>query len=181
MRISEALALRANDIDTEIGSVTALHGTGDRRRTVGIDPGANESIEALKERRWGRGISDPAPLFCTSLGEALHQADVRRMLHRLPASAGLDKRVHPHGLRHTDAYELMMEDIAMPIINRQLGHRSLTTTDALAKPKDGLARRHSTASCSSQLLVCVQGTGEVPSTILFEEGVVGRAWCRLPI
>jgi site-specific recombinase XerD len=45
LRISEALALRVKDIDTEVGSVTVLHGKGDWRRTVGIDPGANESIE----------------------------------------------------------------------------------------------------------------------------------------
>ena len=49
------------------------------------------------------------------------------------------KRVHPHGLRHTHAYEVMMEGVPVPIIQRQLGHTSLATTsrylDHIA-PKD---------------------------------------------
>jgi site-specific recombinase XerD len=64
---------------------------------------------------------------------------VRTMMHRLAERAGIVKRVHPHGLRHTHAYELMMEGVAMPIIQRQLGHASLATTDrylAHIAPKD---------------------------------------------
>jgi len=41
----------------------------------------------------------------------------------------IEKRVHPHGLRHAHAYELMMEGVPVPIIQQQLGHSSLATTD----------------------------------------------------
>jgi integrase len=51
------------------------------------------------------------------------------LLPRLAAKVGIDKRVHPHGLRHCLAYELMMEGVPVPIIQRQLGHASLATTD----------------------------------------------------
>ena len=34
-----------------------------------------------------------------------------------------------HGLRHTHAYELMMEGLPVPIIQQQLGHTSLATAD----------------------------------------------------
>ena len=40
LRISEALALRPKDIDAHRGTITVLHGKGDRRRTVGLDDGA---------------------------------------------------------------------------------------------------------------------------------------------
>jgi len=46
LRITEALALRPNYVNLEIGSVTVLHGKGDRLRTVGIDSGANIPNEA---------------------------------------------------------------------------------------------------------------------------------------
>lgn len=59
----------------------------------------------------------------------MDSAQVRLLLPRLARRAGIAKRVHPHGLRHTHAYELMMENIPMPIIQRQLGHASLATTD----------------------------------------------------
>jgi integrase len=48
---------------------------------------------------------------------------------RLAIRAGIEKRVHPHGLRQTHAYELTMEGVPVPIIRQQLGHASLATTD----------------------------------------------------
>lgn len=54
---------------------------------------------------------------------------VREMLLRLARRTGIEKRVHPHGLRHTMAYELLMEGVPIPVIQRQLGHASLQTTD----------------------------------------------------
>jgi len=64
---------------------------------------------------------------------------VRTALPRLAAKAGIEKRVHAHALRHTLAFELMMEGVPVPIIQRQLGHASLATTqrylDHIA-PKD---------------------------------------------
>jgi integrase/recombinase XerD len=60
-------------------------------------------------------------------------------LHRLGAKAGIEKRVHPHALRHSMAFDLMWEGVPVPLIQAQLGHASLATTqrylDHLA-PKD---------------------------------------------
>jgi len=55
-------------------------------------------------------------------------AYVRVMLKRLAARAGIDKRVHAHGLRHTHAAQLRAEGVDIAIISRQLGHSSITTT-----------------------------------------------------
>jgi len=128
-RLSEALALRPKDINFEIGAVTVLHGKGDRLRTVGIDPGADPHIKAWIERRATLNPPADAPLFCTLKGGPMYSSAVRETLYRLAKRAGIEKRVHPHGFRHTHAYELMMEGIPMPIIQRQLGHASLATTD----------------------------------------------------
>ena len=129
VRCSEVLALRIKDVDLHGGSVAVLHGKGDRRRTVGIDPGAAEIVEAWIERRRSLELPADAPLFCTLRGTPMDSAQVRLLLPRLARRAGIAKRVHPHGLRHTHAYELMMEGVPMPIIQRQLGHASLATTD----------------------------------------------------
>ncbi|MEA3511794.1 MAG: site-specific integrase, partial [Actinomycetota bacterium] len=66
---------------------------------------------------------------CTLRGESVGANSLRQSLRTLARRAGIQKRVHPHGFRHTHAYELMMEGIPMPIIQRQLGHVSLATTD----------------------------------------------------
>jgi site-specific recombinase XerD len=127
-RCGEALALHLKDVDLQVGSVTVLHGKGDRRRTVGIDPGALRVVESWIERRRELALPVDAPLFCTLRGTPIPSSQIRQLLPRLARRAGITKRVHPHGLRHTHAYELMMEGVAMAIIQRQLGHLSLATT-----------------------------------------------------
>jgi site-specific recombinase XerD len=42
-----------------------------------------------------------ARLFCTIYGSPMSTSYVRQLLPRLARKAGIAKRVHPHGLRHT--------------------------------------------------------------------------------
>ena len=65
----------------------------------------------------------------TKPGTPLSPVYVRTMLPRLARKAGIDKRVHAHGLRHTHAAELASEGVPMNAIQAQLGHSSLATTD----------------------------------------------------
>ncbi len=139
VRASEALALRPKDVDLREGTIAVLSGKGGRRRTVGIDPGATRIVDAWFTRRAELGLPDSAPLYCTLKGTPMPPSQLRALLPRLARKAGIAKRVHPHCLRHTHAYELMMEGVAMPIIQQQLGHVSLGTTDrylAHIAPKD---------------------------------------------
>ncbi len=129
LRHSEALALMPKDVDLVVGSITVLHGKGDKRRVVGIDAGAAPILKAWNTRRNHLGFGQAEPLFCTMRGTLMSSSYLRSLLPRLAKEAGISKRVHPHGLRHTHAYELAMERVEMPIIQRQLGHTSLATTD----------------------------------------------------
>jgi site-specific recombinase XerD len=128
LRLGELLALRPKDVDAKQGSLVVLHGKGDRRRTVGLDPTAMALVLRWVDRRKALGIGPRALLFSTLDGRPLAPSYVRTLLPRLAAKAGVAKRVHPHGLRHTLAFELMMEGVPVPIIQRQLGHASLATT-----------------------------------------------------
>jgi site-specific recombinase XerD len=129
LRISEALALKPKDVDAAAGTITVLHGKGDHRRTVGLDPGAFAVLARWLERRRTLGFTGRQPLFCTLEGKPLKSSYVRTLLPRLAAKAGLEKRVHPHGLRHTHAAELAREGTPANLIQAQLGHASLATTD----------------------------------------------------
>jgi site-specific recombinase XerD len=128
LRHSEALGLFTKDVDLAAGTIAVLHGKGDRSRTVGLDPGACHVIGEWIERRNQLGFGASATLFCTMRGTRMKTSYLKSLLPRLARQAGIGKRVHPHGLRHTHAYELMMEGVEMPIIQRQLGHVSLATT-----------------------------------------------------
>ena len=129
LRISEALDLRVKDVDMYAGSIAVLRGKGNRRRTVGVDAGALAVIKKWIDRRRELGLPQDAPFLCSLRGRPLSSSYMRELLPRLAHQVGIQKRVHPHGLRHTHAYELMMENVPMPIIQRQLGHASLATTD----------------------------------------------------
>lgn len=128
LRIAEALALLAKDIDPAAGTIRVRHGKGDKARTVGIDAGAVALVQLWLESRQHLGLPTKAPLFCTLHGTSLKAPYVRELLRRLATKAGIEKRVHPHGLRHTMAAQLAAEGVPLPIIQRQLGHSSAATT-----------------------------------------------------
>ncbi|HWF49713.1 MAG TPA: site-specific integrase [Solirubrobacteraceae bacterium] len=137
LRVTEMLELRPKDIDLEAGTISILHGKGDRRRVIGIDPEAAAVIDVwLTLRRELRGLGAPlgtAPVFCVishpNIGGRQHSSVVRETLKDLAVKAGIEKRVHPHGLRHTHAAELAREGVPVHVIRKQLGHSSLDTTE----------------------------------------------------
>jgi site-specific recombinase XerD len=126
LRISEALSLRPKDIESS--SIRVLDGKGGKFRIVGIDVEAMAVIERWVAERKRLGISGTRPLFCTLRGGAIAGAYVRNMLKRVARKANIEKRVHPHCLRHTHATELCQEGVNVGIISKQLGHSSIATT-----------------------------------------------------
>jgi integrase len=133
LRIAEALALCVKDIDLDAGTIAVLHGKGDRRRIVGIDPDALAVLERWIGLRRELGIGPASPLFCTisrpSRGRPVGSSYIREALKALARKAEIEKRVHPHGLRHTHASELAREGVPIHVIRRQLGHSSLAMTE----------------------------------------------------
>jgi site-specific recombinase XerD len=128
LRLGELLALKPKDVDAKSGSVAILHGKGDRRRAVGLDPTAMALVMRWLDRRKTLGIGPRSPLFATLDGRPLKPSYLRTLLPRLAQKAGIAKRVHPHGLRHSLAFELMMEGKPVVLIQQTLGHASLSTT-----------------------------------------------------
>lgn len=127
LRLGEVLALRPSDVDVDAGSIRVLHGKGDRARTAGIDAGALVHVVRWLDARRGLGVRGRV-LFCTLDGGPLQARYVRAMVGRAAVRAGIDKRVHPHGLRHTHAVELECGGLLVSEIQQQLGHSSLNTT-----------------------------------------------------
>ena len=144
LRISEALGLHLKDVDQRAATLTVLHGKGDKRRVVGIDSQGMVMVERWLDRR--RGLAPRgAPVFCTLTGGSLDASYVRRALKRAAHKAGIEKRVHPHGLRHTHAAELAAEGVPTNEIQDHLGHTSLRTTDIYLRhiaPQQRIDRIH---------------------------------------
>lgn len=132
LRIAEALALYPKDVDPVGGTVTVLRGKGGKRRQVAVDAYTVALLERWTAARAELGLTGRDPLFCCvdvrTRGKAMYSSYVRDMLKHRAAQAGIEKRVHPHGLRHTMAFELLMEGQPLGVIRDQLGHSQLATT-----------------------------------------------------
>jgi site-specific recombinase XerD len=146
LRLDEALTLTPADVDVDGGVVHAGHGHDPgRRRVAGIDAAALAIVGEWLAVRADLGLGAAAPLFCTLSGGPLHPAYVRQLLPRLAEKAGIGKRVHAQGLRHTHAAELAAEGLPVEAIQEQLGHESLASTDRYLRripPKDRIGALH---------------------------------------
>ncbi len=129
LRISEALALELRDLDLTAGTLRVRHGKGDKSRTVGIDEQTAALLAHWLDRRRELSPAARAPIFCTLAGGHLDPSYVRHLLPRLARKAGIERRVHAHGLRHTYAAELAREHTPINIIRDALGHTSRAVTD----------------------------------------------------
>jgi integrase/recombinase XerD len=126
LRVSEVLALRPSDVNLDAHTVRVLHGKGNKATTRGFHPSATDALARWLDMRKGMGVR--GPLFCTLPGRPLQAQYVRLMLHRLAAAANVEKRVHPHGLRHTFAWELEQAGVPVSVISALLGHSSIAVT-----------------------------------------------------
>ena len=111
------------------GGVWGRRGKGGKPRLAGMDPESFEALQPWLELRGELGLDPDGPVFCTFTGNAVEPSYVRHMCRRLRSKLGLSKRVHAHALRHTHAHELFREGVATKLIQLQLGHARLDSTD----------------------------------------------------
>lgn len=131
LRVSEALALLPSDV--EGGMVRVRDGKGGRARTVGLDDSCADVLGRWMDRRPSLGLTGRHPIFAAysrgSVGNPMDSREVRRAVARFGEKAGIQKRVHPHGLRHSLAFQLANDGVPLHVIQAQLGHASLATTN----------------------------------------------------
>lgn len=128
LRISEALALLPKDLSADEGTIRVLRGKGSKSRVVPLDPESFAVIEKWAAVREKLGISARRTLICTLKGTPVQTAYVRALLPRLAKRAGIQKRCHPHGLRHSYACDLRREGVDVGVISKALGHAHVSTT-----------------------------------------------------
>ena len=124
LRCGEALSLMVRDVEWTSGRVHVKQGKGGKDRVLWLNEAALEEL-----RRW-RAIAPEGVgyLFSTLKGDPLQSRYVRAMVARLAGKAGIDKRVSPHTLRHTFATDLYRATKDIRLVQRALGHASITTT-----------------------------------------------------
>jgi site-specific recombinase XerD len=131
LRVAELLALRPGDVNLAKHTVRLLSTKSGKPQTRGFHPSADDALARWLDTRRELAASKGWPngkLFCCLDGEPVSDDYVRVLLRRLAAKAGSDKRVHPHGLRHTFAVELEAAGTPITVISKLLGHSSIAVT-----------------------------------------------------
>ena len=135
-RLNEVAQLSASDLDLMSRSVQVT-GKGDKDRVVFFSIRARLMIEEyMVSRKGGTGlfVSSKAPY------EPLKPRAIQRMVRAISLRAGLDKRVHPHLLRHTFATLALNGGMDIAVIQRLLGHENIATTQIYAEMSDETIR-----------------------------------------
>jgi integrase/recombinase XerD len=129
-RISEAVGLDVDDIDTEARSVL-LHGKGGKQRLVPVGRPAVAALDAYLVRgrpelaRRGRGT---AAIFLNARGGRLSRQSAWQVLQEAAERAGITAGVSPHMMRHSFATHLLEGGADVRVVQELLGHASVTTT-----------------------------------------------------
>ena len=129
-RISEAVGLDVDDVDTHARSVL-LRGKGGKQRLVPIGRPAIAALDAYLVRgrpdlaRRGRG--GPA-IFLNARGGRLSRQSAWQVLQDAAERAGITVAVSPHTLRHSFATHLLDGGADVRVVQELLGHASVTTT-----------------------------------------------------
>ncbi|MFC9356971.1 site-specific tyrosine recombinase XerD [Rhodococcus sp. NPDC057014] len=127
-RISEAVGLDVDDIDTETRSVL-LRGKGGKQRVVPVGRPAVESLDAYLIRGRPALVSSATPaLFLNVRGGRLSRQSAWQVLQTAADAAGISSAVSPHTLRHSFATHLLDGGADVRVVQELLGHASVTTT-----------------------------------------------------
>jgi len=117
VRVSELCGIRIEDIDFG-GQTIRVKGKGGKIRTVFIDGDTLDEIRGfIGERREG-------PLFPGQMGKPVSPRTVQ-FIFRQYAPAGIT----PHKLRHSYASELYSRSRNLRVVQENLGHSSIKTTE----------------------------------------------------
>ena len=129
LRVSEALDLGMEGPAARGGRRLGAAREGREAPACGDGSGVVRGVAALARASGRSRPRSEGPVFCTFTGREVQSSYVRHMCRRLRSKLGLSKRVHAHASRHTHAHELFREGVAEKLIQVQLGHVSLESTD----------------------------------------------------
>ena len=133
LRISEAAALKAEDIDRGGGLIHVRHGKGRKERQVKL----GETVYHLLRTYWREVrmpgaqpvlLSRESLLFASRTGGPISIGGAQRALQLALKDAGITNRATPHTLRHGYATSQLDSGTDLKVIQAQLGHADISTT-----------------------------------------------------
>jgi len=131
LRVSELTSLNCGDITLGVGGSVHCEGKGRKQRMTPLTTGTQALLRSWLRERAGRAAD---PLFPTSTGARLTRDAIARRITKHAAAAArrcpslATKQLSPHGLRHTNAMQLLQAGVDTTLIALWLGHADVRST-----------------------------------------------------
>jgi len=142
LRVSELVSLDLGQINLDTNEIR-VWGKGAKERMVLIGKPAAEALHNYLSQ--GRpkllGKKKSNALFLNRYGQRLMERRIQKMSREYAERAGLNKRVHPHMLRHTFATHLLDGGADLRVVQELLGHARLSSTQIYTHVTKSQARK----------------------------------------
>lgn len=123
MRVGEVINLKIKDIDSKRMVIYVKDAKGGKDRIVNLDP-----IFLNLCREYYKEYKPINYLFNGQKSEKYTTSSIAQFLQKYADIAKIDKRVHPHLIRHCSFTHLLEGGLDMTIIQKLAGHSSIKTT-----------------------------------------------------
>jgi integrase/recombinase XerD len=148
LRVSELVSLKLSSVNLAQG-VLRIVGKGDRERLI---PLGEEAVQWVQQFLLGPRVEillerQTDYLFPTRRGDRMTRQAFWHIIKRHARSAGIQKELSPHTLRHAFATHLLNHGADLRVVQMLLGHSDLSTTQiythvARERLKDLHSRHH---------------------------------------
>jgi len=140
LRVSELVSLDLERVNLDTNEIR-VWGKGAKERIVLMGEPAAEALNVFISQGRPRllGAKKSRALFLNRYGERLPARRVQKILEKYARI--LDKRVHPHMLRHTFATHLLDGGADLRVVQELLGHASLSSTQIYTHVTKSQARK----------------------------------------
>ena len=130
LRVSEVVALKVGDIDSERMLLRVERGKGGKDRHAILSPQLLELLRPWWREGRRRSLLLPGGWLFPGRNpvEPLAARQLGRVVRAAAQAAGINKRVSPHTLRHSFATHLFEQGVDIRVIQTLLGHAKLDTT-----------------------------------------------------
>ncbi|MCP4131094.1 MAG: tyrosine-type recombinase/integrase [bacterium] len=124
IRAEELVNLILKDVNLADHILFIREGKGGKDRVIPIPSGVVRVC-----RRYRKNLKPGKYFFETQPGHKVSSNWIRKMLHQAAKDSSIEKKVTPHGIRHTFATHLLQRGMDIRYIQMLLGHDDISTTE----------------------------------------------------
>ena len=135
IRVGELVGLDVEDVDLDAKHLR-VRAKGNAEQVKFLKTDLRYLLRKYLTDRQRQGTNSPA-LFLSNRQERISPGQVASRLKIWLSKAGIDKRLTPHGLRHTFATHLYGATSDLLVVQRALGHADISTTQIYTHLVDG--------------------------------------------